>query len=326
MKKIALFLLVAGIAALVFSSFTVHPSYAQTYPSQPIQMIITLAPGDTLDLTGRAISTEMSKILKSPVVAVNKTGGAGTAGADFVAKGKKDGYSLLYINSNIIYSYANNPADVPYNPFQDFEPVCQAVSVPLLLAVQAEAPWKTFQELVSTMKQNPGKIRGSSTGVGSVGHFGYEVIRLETGGEISMIPFKGAVPGLTALLGGHVEVAIPSYALVSPQLKAGKVRILLSSKKLPEYPQIPTLTQLGFKRDMSSVWFGFFLPTGVPDDVKKTLIPALEKSLKAPDVVKAIQNLGALEDYKPAAEYKKAMTDEYTIVKNLLKTAAPPSK
>jgi len=314
------------MAFLVCSVFMVHRSYAQTYPSQPIQMIITLAPGDTLDLTGRAIASEMTKVLKSPVVALNKTGGAGTAGADFVAKGKKDGYNLLYINSNIIYAYASNPEDVPYNPFQDFEPVCQAVSVPLLLAVQADAPWKTLQDLVSYMKQNPGKIRGSSTGVGSVGHFGYEVIRMETGGEISMIPYKGAAPGLTALLGGHVEVAIPSYALVLPQLQAGKVRILLSSKKLPEYPQIPTLTQLGYKRDMSSVWFGFFLPTGVPDDVKKTLIPALEKSLKAPDVVKAIQNLGALEDYKPAAEYKKAMTDEYTIVKNLLKTATPPSK
>lgn len=326
MKKMALFLFVVGIGVLVFSPFRVHLSYAQTYPSQPIQMTLTLAPGDTLDLTGRAIATEMAKILKTPVVPTNRTGGAGTAGADFVAKGKKDGYNVLYINSNIIYAYASNPEDVPYDPFQDLEPLCQAVSVPLLLAVQAEAPWKTFQDLVNYMKQNPGKIRGSSTGVGSVGHFGYEVVRLETGGEISMIPFKGAAPGLTALLGGHVEVGIPSYALVLPQLKAGKVRILLSSKRLPEYPQIPTLTQLGYKRDMSSVWFGFFIASGTPDPVKQTLLSALERAIKSPEVVSTIQNLGALEDYKPAGEFKKAMTDEYTIVKNLLKTATPPSK
>jgi tripartite-type tricarboxylate transporter receptor subunit TctC len=104
------------------------------------------------------------------------------------------------------------------------------------------------------------------------------------------------------------------------------VRILLSSKKLPDYPQIPTLTQLGYKRDMSSPWFGFFLPTGVPEPVKKTLAQALERSIKAPDVVKAIQNLGALADYKAAAEFKKAIIDEYAIVKNLLKTAPPASK
>jgi tripartite-type tricarboxylate transporter receptor subunit TctC len=325
MKKIAACSL-AGLVIFCLSTFIICPSHAQTYPSQPIQMVITLAPGDTLDLTGRAISAEMAKVLNTSVIPLNKTGGAGTVGADFVAKGKKDGYTILYINSNIIYSYAANPQNVPYNPFQDLEPLCLAVSVPLLLAVQPESPWKSFQELVSYMKQNPGKIRGSSTGVGSVGHFGYEVVRLETGAEINMIPYKGASPGLTALLGGHVELAIPSFALVLPQLQAGKVRILLTSKKIPDYPQIPTLTQLGYKRDMSSVWFGFFVPAGVPEASKKVLASALEKSIKSADVAKTLQTLGALEDYKPAGEFKKAMTEEYDLVKNLFKTATPAAK
>ncbi len=325
MKKMTVRLL-AGWIILGFSTILISRSFAQTSPGQPIQMVITLAPGDTLDLTGRAIAAEMSKVLATPVIPVNKTGGAGTVGADFVAKGKKDGNTILYINSNIIYSYASNPENVPYNPFQDLEPLCLAVSVPLLLAVQPESPWKSFQELVSYMKQNPGKIRGSSTGVGSVGHFGYEVIRAETGAEINMIPYKGASPGLTALLGGHVEVASPSYALVLPQLQAGKVRILLTSKKLPDYSQIPTLTQLGYKRDMSSVWFGFFVPTGVLGPVKNGLISALEKSIKSSDVAKTVRTLGALEDYKPAGEFKKAMTEEYDTVKNLLKSTASPAK
>ena len=324
MKKVAARLL-AGFVILGLSTFIICPSHAQTFPSQPIQMVITLAPGDTLDLTGRAIAAEMAKILNAPVIPLNKTGGAGTVGADFVAKGKKDGHTILYINSNIIYSYASNPENVPYNPFQDLEPLCLAVAVPLLLAVQPESPWKSFQELVSHMKQNPGKIRGSSTGVGSVGHFGYEVIRAETGAEINMIPYKGASPGLTALLGGHVEVAIPSFALVRPQLEASKVRILLTSKKIPSYPQIPTLTQLGYKRDMSSVWFGFFAPAGIPEASKKVLVSALEKSIKSADVAKTVQTLGALEDYKPAGEFKKAMIEEYDIVKNLFKAAAPSS-
>lgn len=324
MKKIAAWMLV-GSMILIFSTSVTCPSYAQTYPSQPIQMVMTLAPGDTLDLTGRAIGAEMAKVLNTSVLPINKTGGAGMAGADFVAKGKKDGYTILYINSNIIYAYAANPENVPYDPFQDLEPLCLAVSVPLLLAVQPESPWKSFQELVNYMKQNPGKIRGSSTGVGSVGHFGYEVIRTETGTEINMIPYKGASPGLTALLGGHVEVAIPSFALVQPQLQAGKVRILLTSKKIPDYPQIPTLTQLGYKRDMSSVWFGFFIPTGVPDPVKKVLASALEKSIKSAEVAKTVQTLGALEDYKSAGEFKKMMMEEYGIIKNLFKTATPPS-
>ena len=324
MKKMTFIFI--GLTFMFSLMFPVQPLQAETYPSQPIQLVITLAPGDSLDLTGRAISAELTKMLKTPVVPVNKTGGAGTVGADFVAKGKKDGYTILYTNSNIIYAYATNPEDIPYNPFQDLEALCLAVSVPLLIAVQAEAPWKSIQELVDYIKQNPGKIRGSSTGVGSVGHFGYEVIRAETGAAITMVPYKGASPGLTALLGGHVEVAIPSYSLAAPQLKAGKIRILLTSKKIPEFPQIPTLTQLGYKRDMSSVWFGFFVPPGVPDSAKKVLLTGLEKSIKSSDVLNALQNLGALEDYKPSGEFKKMMTDEYGMIKNLFKTAGSPVK
>jgi tripartite-type tricarboxylate transporter receptor subunit TctC len=318
--------LTGGVILVLFSTFFVQPLHADTYPSQPIQLVITLSPGDSLDLTGRAISPELAKILKISVVPVNKTGGAGTVGADFVAKGKKDGYTILYTNSNIIYAYATNPEDIPYNPFQDLEPLCLAVSVPLLIAVHAESPWKSIQELVDYIKQNPGKIRGSSTGVGSVGHFGYEVIRAETGAAITMVPYKGASPGLTALLGGHVEVAIPSYTLAASQLKAGKIRVLLTSKKIPEFPQIPTLTQLGYKRDMSSVWFGFFVPSGVPDSAKKVILAGLEESIKSSDVLNALQNIGALEDYKPSGEFKKMMTDEYGMIKNLFKTAGAPAK
>ncbi len=318
--------LIGGFVGLIFIIYMANTSQAQTYPSQPIHLVLVLTPGDVLDLTGRAIGAELSKILKTPVIPVNKTGGAGTVGTDFVAKGKKDGYTILYTYSGITYTYALNPENVPYNPFQDLEPACLAVSAPLLITVQADAPWKSFQELIDYIKQNPGKVRGSSTGIGSPGHFGYEVIHAETGAAITMIPYKGASPGLTALLGGHVEVAIPAFSLASPQLQAGKIRALLTSKKIPEWPQIPTLTQLGYKRDMSSVWFGFFLPAGVPDPVKKVLIPALEKSIKSPELASALQKIQVLEDYKSPEDFKKAMQEEYGRVKEIFRPAAPVSK
>ena len=324
MKKAEVFLV--GFILVFSLSFWAPSLQAQTYPSQPIQLVITLAPGDGLDVTGRAIATEMAKILKTAVIPMNKTGGAGAAGVDYVAKGKKDGYNILYVNSSLIYTYAMNPENIPYNPFQDLEPLCLAASVPLLIAVQAESPWKSFQELLDFMKKNPGKVRGSSSGVGSIGHFGYEVIRAETGTGITMIPYKGAMPGFTALLGGHVEVAIPSLSVISPQLAAGKVRALLTSKKIPEHPYIPTLTELGYKRDMPSVWNAAFLPTGVDDSVKKILLSAFEKSIKAPDVVNTMQKIGYLQDYKLGEEFKKSMTEEYLIAKEFFKTIGPVSK
>ncbi len=317
MKEIRWF--IAGFVAMFSLTFVAQPLMAQTYPSQPIQLVITLAPGDSGDLTGRAIGAELSKILKTPVLPVNKTGGAGAVGGDFVAKGKKDGYTILYINSNIVYTYVMNPENIPYNPLQDLEPLCLAASIPIIITVQADSPWKSFQDLVNYIQKNPGKVRGCSTGVGSVGHFGYEVIRAETGSVITMVPYKGASPGLTALLGGHVEVGIFSWGLISPHFEAGKVQLLLTSKKIPGYPNIPTLRQMGYKRDMSSVWFGFFAPTGIPGSVKKILVSALERSIKSTDVTNAIQKLGALEDYKTPDEFRKSMLEEYGMGKELLK-------
>jgi len=305
---------------LIFFTYSLQ---AQTFPTQPIQMIIPMAPGDTVDLTGRAIAAELAKILKTAVIPVNKPGGGGTIGADFVAKGKKDGYTLLYANSNIYYAAAMNPETVPYNPLQDMEPLCLAISTPLTIPVQAESQWKTFQELVNYMKQNPGKVRGSSSGVGSVGHFNFEVVREETGATITMVPYKGASPAMTALLGGHVETSTLSYSLILPHLKAGKLRALLISQKVPDQPNIPTLKQLGYKRDIMSVRFAFYVPAGLPEAVKKVLIPAIEKSVKSPEIESAVHQLGAIEDFVPGGEFKKMMTEEYGIVQKLLKGAGP---
>ena len=306
------------IASMLFLASLVN---AQTYPNHPIQLIVPMAPGDTVDLAGRAIATELTKTLKTPVIVNNKPGGGSTVGADFVAKGKKDGYTLLFANSNIYYAHAMNPDDVSYNPLTDLDPLCLAISAPLTLAVSADAPWKTFQELLDYMKKNPGKIRASSTGIGGVGHFNIEVIMHETGAAINMIPYKGASPAMTALMGGHVEISVLSLSLIYPQLQAGKLRALLISKKNPEFPNIPTLKQLGYKNDLSSVLFAFYGPVGLSDSVKKTLASPLEKAIKSPEVVKAMAQLGAVEDYVPGPEYKKMMTSEYDMVKKLLKGA-----
>ncbi len=209
MKKIKWF--TVGFTVMVSLTFLAQPLMAQTYPSRPIQLVLNSAPGDSGDLTGRAIGAELSQILKTPVVPVNKTGGAGAVGADFVAKGKKDGYTILYSYSSIIYTYIMNPENIPYNPFQDLEALCLATSVPLLITVQSDSPWKNFQDLVNYIQKNPGKARGCSTGVGSVGHFNYELIRAETGAAITMVPYKGGFawaygPSRRTCGGGNLHV------------------------------------------------------------------------------------------------------------------------
>jgi tripartite-type tricarboxylate transporter receptor subunit TctC len=309
---------------ITFCLFLWHPPLqAQTFPTQPIQMVIPMAPGDTVDISGRALATEMAKILKTPVVPVNKPGGGSTIGADSVVRSKKDGYTILFANSNIYYAHAISPETVPYHPLTDLEPLCLAVSVPLTIPVRTDSPWKTFQELTAYMKQNPGKVRGSSSGIGSVGHYNFEVIRIETGNAITQIPFKGASPAMAALLGGHVETSTLSLSLIAPQIQAGKLRLLLISQKVPDFPEVPTLKQLGYKQDIMPVRFAFYAPAGLPDSVKKVLIPAIEKAIKAPDVLSAIKKMGAIEDFVPGEEFKKMLAEEYGMARQLLKSAAP---
>jgi tripartite-type tricarboxylate transporter receptor subunit TctC len=324
MKKIGLVLI--GFIVSVSLTFWAPSLQAQTYPSQPIQLVIPMTPGDMTDLTGRALSSELAKNLKTAVIPINKPGGGATIGADFVAKGKKDGYTLLFANSNIYYAHAMDPETVSCNPLQDLDALCLAVSLPIVFMVQADSPWKTMREFIDYAKQNPGKVRASTTGVGGVGHFNLEVIRTETGTDITMIPYKGASPALTALLGGHVEAGILSTGLVSSHIKAGKLRALLISQRIPEFPNTPTLRELGYKRDIVSVRNAFYAPLGLPDSVMKVLVPALEKSIKSEETTSIVRQLDALPDYVPAAEFKKMMAEEYGMVRQLLRTSGPPGK
>jgi tripartite-type tricarboxylate transporter receptor subunit TctC len=324
MKKMNIFLL--GSIIMVSLTFLVPSLQAQIYPSQPIQLVIPMTPGDMTDLTGRALGLELAKILKTPVIPVNKPGAGATIGADFVAKARKDGYTILYANSNIYYAHAMNPDTVPCNPLRDLDALCLAVSLPIVVVTQVDSPWKTLPELVDYMMKNPGKVRMSTTGVGGVGHFNLEIIHTETKTEITMVPYKGASPAMTALLGGHVEAGILSSGLVAPQIKAGKLRALLISQKLPEFANVPTLRELGYKRDIVSVRNAFYGPPGLPDPVKNILIAAIEKSTKSEEVINVVHQLNSFVDYVPAAEFKKMMAEEYGMVRQLLKTSGASEK
>lgn len=312
-----------GILVTICILFSTSLLKAQTYPSQPIQFIIPMTPGDMTDLTGRVLASELQKYLKTPVIPINKPGGGATIGADFVAKSKKDGYTILYANSNIYYAHAMNPDTVPCNPLRDLDALCLAVSLPIVLMTQADAPWRDMKELIDYMKKNPGKIRVSTTGVGGVGHFNHEIIKTETDTESIMVPYKGASPAMTALLGGHVELSLLSTGLVLPHIKAGKLRALLISQKLSEFPNVPTLKDLGYKRDIVSVRNAFYVPVGIPEEVRNILVSALEKAIKSEEVTKAVNQLSAFVDYAPSSEFKKMMAEEYEMVRKLLKSSKP---
>lgn len=309
-------------AFLVLNAFSsgVQTLQAQPYPSHPIQLVIPGAPGDAGDIAARLLMEELAKILKTPVVAVNKPGGAAAVGTDFVAKSKKDGYTLLYgITAGTIYSPALGPDTIPYDPIRDLEPLGFHAFFPCIFSVQSEAPWKNFLEIVDYARTNPGKFRCSTLGVGSINHFQLEIIKSLTNADITMIPFKGASPAVTGLLGGHVEATFVALAVSEPHQRSGKLRGILLDRKVPDLPEIPTLRELGYKRDLPSPWAGLYGPAGMPEEAKKVLIPAIEKAIKTPELMSKIQKMWFLPGYKPPSEHKALWIEDYENAKTLTK-------
>ncbi len=309
------YMLAAGLMLLIYMlGLPVLSAQAQPYPNRPIQLVIPAVAGATSDITGRLLAEEMEKILGTKIVVVNKPGGSMTLGTDTVARSKKDGYTIVYTPSAAtVYARVTNPETVPYDPAKDLEPLGIHCFFPLVLAVQGNSPWKTFHELIDHAKKNPGKLRVSTPGLGSVANFDIEIIQSMTGAQFTHVPFKGGESVVTALLGGHVEVTCDILAKFIPHVDAGKLRILLITKKMAEPSTIPTITDLGYKQDLLSAWFALYAPAGIPEEVKKVLVPAVEKAVKDPGVKAKIEKMGYVVDYKSPGELRTMMAEEYEV-------------
>jgi tripartite-type tricarboxylate transporter receptor subunit TctC len=291
---------------------------AQPYPAHPIQIVVPNDPGSAGDTIARQFAEEFSKAVKTPVTVLNKPGASSTLGTDFVVKSKKDGYTLLYANTSaVVYARASSPEIVPYDPVKDLEPLGLHCFFPLAVAVQGSSPWKSFNELIAYAKKNPGSVRAALHGQGSIDHFNMELIKSWTETQFNTIPFKGTAATITALLGGHVDTTVIANSLAAPHVKGGQLRFLLLTKRMREYPDVPTITELGYKQDLPSAWFAWFAPAGIPEEVKKVLVPALERTIKSPELEAKVEKQGFIVGYKSPEELKKLMASDYEIARAL---------
>ena len=239
--------------------------FAAGYPDHNIQLVVPYPAGSGADITARMLIEELEKILGSKIIPSNKAGASSVLGTDAVIRGKKDGYTLLYGSSaGFVYAPVANPEVLHYDPVKDAEPLGFHYFFPSAFVVRPDASWKTFPQLIEYAKKNPNKIRVSTTGVGSGPHFVLEIIQSLTGTSMTHVPFEGGEAVLTALLGGHVEATVDAFSKVKPHADAGKMRMLLTTNKLPAYPDVPTITELGYKQTLPGSWFALFAPVGIP--------------------------------------------------------------
>jgi tripartite-type tricarboxylate transporter receptor subunit TctC len=298
------------------------PLGAQSYPRAAITLVIPLSPGDGADIAGRAMAEELAKLLKVPVVPVNRPGAGMAIGTDSVVKAKKDGYTILIApNAALVSGRILNPDLATYDPVKELAPLGLAARTPVVLTVRGEAPWKTLAEMIDFARKNGGKVRAATVGTGSVGHFSVEMINALTGAGLTHVPFRGGAAAITALLGGHVELAALSVGATSSHLKSGVMRGLVVSSKSPAFADIPTLTELGYRHNLPGIWFAFYAPAGVPASVTNVLLPAIEKVVKDPAIGARLAPLGMVGEYAPPDKVLAEIHDERRVLEDVAKKA-----
>lgn len=301
--------LFALLTALCFVMLAPSASFAR-FPDRPIQLVIAYVPGATGDITARMLADELEKILGVKVIPINKPGASTILAAESVVRGKRDGYTLLYAgHTATVYIPITNPEIIHYDPVKDLEPLGFHYIFPQTITVKSDAPWKTFPQLVEYVKKNPGKVRVSTIGASSQPHFVLEMIQAITGTQFTHVPFEGGEAVVTAVIGGHVEATCDGFAKMRPHMEAGKLKVLLTTNKIPGYPEIPTITELGYKQSLFPSTFVVFAPGGIPEEARNVLVPAFEKAIKL--TKPKVDQMGSLCEYKSPSEAMKMREEEY---------------
>jgi tripartite-type tricarboxylate transporter receptor subunit TctC len=289
LRKRALLGALAAAAALALPS-----AWAQTWPSRSVSIIVPFPAGGTTDVLARALGQELSKTLGQPVVVENKPGAGATLGADYVAKSKADGYTLLMgaVHHTIATSVYRK---LGYDFEKDFAPITTVALVPNVLVVNPQVPAKTEQELLAQAKAQPGKLTYGSNGTGTGQHLIGAQFEGMGGVQLLHVPYKGSGPLTTDLLGGQISMSFDTVTPVLPHIKAGKLRALAvtTAKRSVALPDVPTLEEAGLPGFDMGTWFGMLAPAGTPKDIVARLNADMVKIIQSPEFRKKMDDIGA---------------------------------
>lgn len=277
-------LLCLTLLATSAAMLTAPAVQAQNYPVKPVRIVVPTAPGGGTDLIGRLLAQNLSSQLGQQFMVDNRGGAGTTIGTAAVAKSPADGYTLLLTHSSLAFNatYYNK---LPYDTLKDFAPISLVAEQPFLFAVHPSLPVKTVAQLIALAKKNPGQIAYSSGGAGSGPFMGAELFKQQAQVNILHVPYKGAGPAFTDLMGGQVQMMIATLSLGMPHATSGRVRALgvTSAKRLGATPQLPTVAESGLPGFEFSAWYGLLAPAGTPPAVMTRLHQAVGKAMAAPE-------------------------------------------
>jgi tripartite-type tricarboxylate transporter receptor subunit TctC len=295
-------------------------AFAQTYPARPVTFIVPWPPGGSTDLAMRSLAVIAEKHLGQRIVIENKPGVSGTMGAQALAGGAKaDGYTIAQMPITVFR--LPHMTKMAFDPAQDFTWIIHLTGYTFGVVVRADAPWKTWQDLVAHAKANPGKVTYATPGNGTSLHITMEDIALREGIKWTQVPFKGYAEGATALLGGHVDVHADSTGWAE-QVNAGRLRLLVTwgAQRTKRWPNVPTLKDVGYPI-VSNSPYGLAGPKGMDPAATKALHDAFKKALEDPEYQKTLEKFDQEAFYLGSADYaalaKKTFDEEREAVKRL---------
>lgn len=283
--------LIATAAALLLPVAT----FAQSqWPSTPIKLVVPFAAGGSNDNIARVLGTKLSARLGQPFVIDNKGGGGGTIGTDAVAKSPADGYTLLFTSTSITTNAASGKK-LPYDALKDLQPVGEVAASPFAIVVANDVKAKTLKEFLDLARAKPRSINYGSAGVGGMNHLATELFAATSKVQLTHVPYKGISLAFTDLMGGNLQLLLPSLAAATQHIKAGKMRGLAvtGAQRSPLAPDIPTVSEAGLPGFQLEVWFGLMAPTGTPPAVVKRLNDELNAVLAMQDVKDVLAREGA---------------------------------
>jgi tripartite-type tricarboxylate transporter receptor subunit TctC len=283
------------LAALCAALFTMQIAQAQDFPTRPIRVVIAFPAGGPTDFVGRLVFDKMTASLGQRVYIENRAGASGTVGADNVAKADPDGYSLFLTTSGAVTIAPHIMASVPYDPLKDFAPVALVTKVTEVVVVTPKLGIKNVKELVALAKEKPGAISFASTGIGSPPHLAQELLDVSAGVQFLHVPYRGAAPALTDLLGGQVQVLVADLPVLLAQIQAGTLIPIgaAADKRDAVLPDVPTLAEQGYPNTDASNWYALLAPAKTPPAVIARLNKAVNDALNDPDIHEKLVKAGA---------------------------------
>src|SRR6185436_1779569 len=276
-------------SALALSLAVAFSALAQDWPSKPVSFVVPFPPAGSVDPLARLVAAKLGDALKQQFIVENKPGASGSIGTAFVAKAKPDGYTFVFVFD----THAVNPALIPgmqFDTAKDLAPVMLVGTAPMAITTSPAKPYKTFGDVVAAAKAKPDTLSYGSIGNGSLGHLTMILVQQAAGVKMVHVPYKGGGPMMTDAMGGQIELGVASVAAVGPHVKGGKLRAIAvtGDKRSHAMPDVPALSEQGFKGFSALAWWGIFAPAGTPKPIMDRFHAELVKALGQADLRKTL--------------------------------------